>query len=326
MTACQHDHSDLLAYRRGELDEATQRAVAQHLRDCPACQAEYAELTEVHQLLSVSPDGTPLPTEFFLEGSPDTDRPGGDAVLQGALARITAQRAAAHRPPSVDTSSPGTLPTVEQARYHPQNGHAEQGQALLDPPWPPATTTVPAPLPHAQQPWPEPPAHQPRSSPTPASASAEVADLTRRRRRVSALAAAAAVVLALVAGVSAVVGRATAPSVVIAAPTVVTANPPGSQFTIRSGDITAAAILTPAQGWVRVALTTTGIPAGQRCSIVVITRDGTETAAGSWVVPVNEAPTGPPTVSGSAAVPADAVAAVEIRDPEGQQIVSIPTI
>ena len=133
------------------------------------------------------------------------------------------------------------------------------------------------------------------------------------------------VVLALVAGVSAVVGRATAPSVVIAAPTVVTASPPGSQFTIRSGDITAAAILTPAQGWVRVALTTTGIPAGQRCSIVVITRDGTETAAGSWVVPVNEAPTGPPTVSGSAAVPADTVAAVEIRDPEGQQIVSIPT-
>ena len=27
MTACEHDHSDLLAYGRGELDEATQRAV-----------------------------------------------------------------------------------------------------------------------------------------------------------------------------------------------------------------------------------------------------------------------------------------------------------
>ena len=59
---------------------------------------------------------------------------------------------------------------------------------------------------------------------------------------------------------------------------------------------------------------------------MVINRDGTETAAGSWVVPVNEAPTGPPTVSGSAAVPADAVAAVEIRDLDGHQIMSIPTI
>jgi hypothetical protein len=113
--------------------------------------------------------------------------------------------------------------------------------------------------------------------------------------------------------------------VVIAAPTGETAGPPGLPFTIRSGDITAAAILTPAQGWVRVALTTTGIPPGQRCYIVVITRDGTETGAGSWVVPINEPSTGPPTLSGSAAVPADAVAAVEIRDPAGQQIVSIPT-
>ena len=42
MTACEHDHSDLLAYRRGELDEATQRAVPQHLLHCPACRAEYA--------------------------------------------------------------------------------------------------------------------------------------------------------------------------------------------------------------------------------------------------------------------------------------------
>jgi hypothetical protein len=58
---------------------------------------------------------------------------------------------------------------------------------------------------------------------------------------------------------------------------------------------------------------------------VLITRDGTETGAGSWVVPVNEPSTGPPIVFGSAAVRADAVAALEIRDPAGQQIVSIPT-
>jgi hypothetical protein len=326
VTACEHDHSNLLAYRRGELDEAAERAVAQHLLDCPAARAEYAELTEVDQLLSVSPDGEPLPGEFFLEGSPDTDRPGGGAVLQGALARVHAERAAGRRPPSIDNRSPGTLPTVEQARYRPQNGHAPHGHALHDPPWLRAST-APAPIPHAQQPWPpHPPAQQPR--PAPASDEGEVADLTRRqrRRRAPALIAAAAIVLALVAGVSAVTGRATAPAVVIAAPTVATAGPPESQFTIRSGDITAAAILAPAQGWVRVALTTTGIPAGQRCSIVVITRDGTETAAGSWVVPVNEPPTGPPTVSGSAAVPADAVAAIEIRDPAGEQLVSIPTV
>ena len=164
VTACEHDHSDLLAYRRGELDEATQRAVAQHLRDCPAAQAEYAELTDVHQMLSVSPEGKPLPTEFFLEGSPDTDRPGGDAVLQGALARIHAERAASQTPPSVGPGSPGTLPSVEQARYHPHNGHTPQDQPLLDQPWASATTTLPAPIPQ-QQPWPNPPAQKPAVGP-----------------------------------------------------------------------------------------------------------------------------------------------------------------
>ncbi|MGW6708370.1 zf-HC2 domain-containing protein, partial [Streptomyces sp. NPDC054956] len=42
--------------------------------------------------------------------------------------------------------------------------------------------------------------------------------------------------------------------------------------------------VTPAAKWVRVHAAVTGVPAGQRCRLVVVSRDGTRTTAGGWVV------------------------------------------
>ena len=118
------------------------------------------------------------------------------------------------------------------------------------------------------------------------------------RRRRARLLAAAAVLMVVVGAGSALAGRASAPSVVVAAPAAAPDQPPGRLVTGSNGQIGAAAVVTPAAGWVRIALTATGLPPGERCSVVVIARDGTEATAATWVVPemAGKAPrsTGPP--------------------------------
>jgi hypothetical protein len=92
----------------------------------------------------------------------------------------------------------------------------------------------------------------------------------------------------------------------------------------QQGAVALSAEVEPANGWVRVAATVRGIPAGKRCTIIVVGRDGAERTAGSWL-------TGPPrpdadgegaAVDGSAIVdPADVVAVV-IRDEGGTDLVT----
>ena len=142
------------------------------------------------------------------------------------------------------------------------------------------------------------------------------------RRRRARLLAAAAVLLVIVGAGSALAGRASAPSVVVAAPAVPADQPPGRLVTGSNGQIGAAAVVTPAAGWVRIALTATGLPPGERCSVVVIARDGTEAIAATWVVP--QAGGQGTTINGSASVPDNAIAAIAIRDQAGTPLVSMP--
>ncbi|MFD6891253.1 anti-sigma factor family protein [Streptomyces sp. NPDC059957] len=90
----------------------------------------------------------------------------------------------------------------------------------------------------------------------------------------------------------------------------------GARMTVR---------VTPATKWVRVHAAVTGISAGERCRIVVVSRDGTRTTAGSWVVGTAEHGEGKgAALDGSAAVdPAD-VRAVLVENESGKAFVSVP--
>ncbi|MGL5909240.1 MAG: anti-sigma factor family protein [Phycicoccus sp.] len=146
-----------------------------------------------------------------------------------------------------------------------------------------------------------------------------------RRTTLGAVAAAAAV--ALVGG-GVVAGRLTdEPPAVAAPPVTVTPTPstvPGTQVLTASDDVTGAALdaqVVPAKGWVRISVQVSGIPAGQRCRIIVVSRDGSRQEAGSWLV--SGAPEGQ-TIQGSALVDPAQVAAVVVENLAGQTFVTAP--
>ena len=88
------------------------------------------------------------------------------------------------------------------------------------------------------------------------------------------------------------------------------------------GPVTMSATITPANGWVRLAASVRGIPPGERCSLIIVAKDGSEHLAGSWVVgtpgPVPGAP-----VQGSAIIDPAQVAAVTVRNDAGQDFVTL---
>ncbi len=141
---------------------------------------------------------------------------------------------------------------------------------------------------------------------------------SQRPRRGFALVAAVIIGAAALLGAGAVVGRATSPG-----PQVVAA--PAGTRTIdgTTGNVRMAATVTPAAGWVRLTATVSGIPAGERCTLVVTSRDGTENAAGSWLVsPAGEE--GGTLINGSALVaPAD-VLGVTVRNQGGREFITVP--
>lgn len=79
--------------------------------------------------------------------------------------------------------------------------------------------------------------------------------------------------------------------------------------------------VTPAKGWVRVNASVTGIPAGQKCQLVVVSRTGQTEVAGSWLVSPRAATEGI-NLDGAALIAPDQVAAVEVRSFAGQTWVS----
>jgi hypothetical protein len=138
---------------------------------------------------------------------------------------------------------------------------------------------------------------------------------SRRTRRRVVLAVAAVVTGLALAGGAAVVGRLTAPDTSIAGPLA-----PGSVSVLGTdGAVRLAADLTPARGWVRLTAHVSGIPAGERCEVVVVGKDGSQEVAGSWLTGADPAGA---TVDGSAVIPLDQVAQVVVRNEAGRQFVS----
>ncbi|SES48556.1 anti-sigma factor family protein [Actinokineospora terrae] len=148
-----------------------------------------------------------------------------------------------------------------------------------------------------------------------------------RNRSIAIAGVAAAVVLAAVLGTGVVIGRST--STPVAQPTV-TVGPTETQNAktrfLSGSDPNTGARLTakvvPAAGWVRLNVSVTGIPAGERCRVVVVSKDGTREEAGSWLVSPDGAQKGT-NLDGAALIAPDDVGSVEIITTEGKRYVSV---
>lgn len=140
--------------------------------------------------------------------------------------------------------------------------------------------------------------------------------VARRRRRILTLVGAAAVALAVVLAGGVMIGRTTAPPIIAAAP----ALSPDAVALSGGGDrgVAMTASVSPAAGWVRLRATVVGIPAGERCRLVVVAADGRREVAGSWLVsPAGEREG--TTLDGSALVAPDEVAAVVVENEAGHE-------
>jgi hypothetical protein len=147
---------------------------------------------------------------------------------------------------------------------------------------------------------------------------AEAAGQRRRRRFTLVGAAAVAVGVVLAGGVQ--IGRETAPPpVVVAAPAPAPSPAPGAVVLTGGGepDVSMTATLTPAAGWVRLTTSVKGIPARERCFVIVEARDGTRQVAGSWLVSESGWRDGV-SLDGSALVPLDQVESVIIENEAGR--------
>ena len=154
---------------------------------------------------------------------------------------------------------------------------------------------------------------------------------TRLLRRHGVVAAAAAAVLIALASAFAV-GRATTPTPPLtAANAAAAAGAPAGQSPVlstegarlvasTSGNTTLQATLTPTGQWVRLLVTASGFPPGQRCHLIMITTDGRAEAAGSWTVPLTGEPRGGVVLAGSAAVPLWQVRAISVHTDDGRQL------
>ncbi|MFD9128826.1 anti-sigma factor family protein [Kitasatospora sp. NPDC059571] len=152
----------------------------------------------------------------------------------------------------------------------------------------------------------------------------------RQRRRWAAVGAAAAVVAAAVLGGGVLLGRATAPDrapvAVGPAPSGVASPPAGARTASLTDPGTGARMavtMTPAAGWVRVNAAVAGIPAGQRCHLVVNGRSGARVDAGSWLVSPAGAKTGTKLDGSALVAPAD-VESVSVVSESGQTFVTVP--
>jgi anti-sigma factor RsiW len=146
-----------------------------------------------------------------------------------------------------------------------------------------------------------------------------------RRLQIGA-AAAAAVAAALTGGVLLGRGQDRQPAVAAqpAAPSA-SAQPAGTRVGSRTDPATGARLtirVMPAAGWVRVTAAVTGIPAGQRCRLWVVGRDGTRELAGSWLVSEKGARNGTK-LDGSALVAPQNVVAVEVANVGGREFVTV---
>ena len=148
----------------------------------------------------------------------------------------------------------------------------------------------------------------------------------RRHRRTALVTAAAAVLLVIAVGGGVALGRGTAPDTPLAQPSAAaTTDPPGTKVASATDQQTGAKIsvaVLPAAGWVRIRATVAGIPAGERCRLEVVGKDGTPVLAGSWLVSKEGAANGT-TLTGSALIDPSQVASVRVVTTAGRQYAGV---
>ena len=146
-----------------------------------------------------------------------------------------------------------------------------------------------------------------------------------RARRIAVLATAAAAVVAVAIGGGVVLGRGTADTSVPQAQGSPSASAVAGTRTVSATDAATRAELratiVPAAGWIRVSATVKGIPAGEKCRLEVMGRDGQAILAGSWLVsPAGEADG--TTLNGSALIDNAEVTAVRVVNTSGKEFVT----
>jgi anti-sigma factor RsiW len=149
----------------------------------------------------------------------------------------------------------------------------------------------------------------------------------RQRPRWLTSVAVAAVAVGLALGGGIVLGRGSGgPEQPVALPPPGWSTTPGpaTHVTGRDGDAKLDATILPASGWVRVEAWVSGIPAGERCELVVESRSGQVVVVGGWLVPA-KADNSPTALYGSALVAPDQVARVVVRNTAGHVFVGAPT-
>jgi len=143
------------------------------------------------------------------------------------------------------------------------------------------------------------------------------------RGRTRTLAAAAAVALAAL-GIGALVGRSMSETTAaVPPPPSSTAPVPGTKVVTgadASGRTRLTASVVPAAGWVRVTASVTGIPAGEKCLLVVLGKQGERQVAGGWLVSQQAAKDGA-NLYGSAVVDPAEVSAIVVENTAGHRFV-----
>ncbi|WP_037363936.1 anti-sigma factor family protein [Amycolatopsis orientalis] len=148
---------------------------------------------------------------------------------------------------------------------------------------------------------------------------------TRAGRGRSMAIVAAAVVVAAALGVGVLVGRSSSgPAVAVpTTPPPATSAVPGTKVVSgadASGKTRLTANIVPQSGWVRVDGSVTGIPAGEKCLLVVLGKNGQRQVAGGWLVSERAARDGA-YLYGTAVVDPAQVTAVVIENTAGHRFV-----
>jgi anti-sigma factor RsiW len=149
-----------------------------------------------------------------------------------------------------------------------------------------------------------------------------------RRHRLRRIGGAAAVVLMISAGTASAVylDQSATGSTGTFAAVPGTAQPADLRLTAtddRTG-VRLAVRVTPRAGWVQLTARVSGVQPGQKCRVVVQSRDGTQEIAMSWTAPQNEPPSGVQ-VKGAAAVGASDITSVHVVTPAGAELVAAST-
>jgi predicted anti-sigma-YlaC factor YlaD len=150
-----------------------------------------------------------------------------------------------------------------------------------------------------------------------------------RRQWVAAAVAAVVVIALAIGGGVALAGRDREPAPLASQPnTAPTPLPPPAGTRVASAHDTrtgarATVRVEPAAGWVRVEAAVSGIPAGERCRLWVVARDGARQLAGSWVVSDTGAREGT-TLDGTAIVDPSRVDAIVVENVAGKRFVRVP--